>query len=320
MNKSKVIVPIMGAITILSIVALVVVLTMQSSSPTEDKILAKVNGQNITQDELFTLLYDQPTESGAAAGDLFLEQLVNDTVLRQQLKKTNTKVSDSELEERLDLEIENMVEMYGSRETLDMLLTQSGLTVDDLKDMMRDQLPDQIKMEKMFADEVDITDEEVAAFYEENKEQFMHQEQLELAHIVVAEEAEAEEVLAEVEAGEDFAALAKKHSIDSSADNGGALGWHASDEIVFQYGEEFAEAVSSLEVGELSSVIAGEDGYYIIKVTDSKDAGVQPLEEVHEQIEKGLYDEQIGSLVNEWVEEQFADADIEYMVEMGTKI
>lgn len=180
MTKQKISMLIMGAITLASIIALVVVLVTQSSDTENSgsKVLAKVNGKEITQDELFDILYDQPTQTGNPAGEQFLEQLVNDTVIRQELEKKNIEVTDAELEERIEIEMENIAAMYGgSREILDFMLEQSGMTEDDLKEMMKESLPDQIKLDKLFEDEVEVTEEDIATYYEENKAQFVLEDQ-----------------------------------------------------------------------------------------------------------------------------------------------
>jgi foldase protein PrsA len=76
----------------------------------------------------------------------------------------------------------------------------------------------------------------------------------------------AEEVLAKVKAGEDFATLAKQYSQDSTASNGGDLGYFAKGKMV----PEFEKAAFAMKAGEVSGLVKTVYGYHIIKVTDVK--------------------------------------------------
>lgn len=89
--------------------------------------------------------------------------------------------------------------------------------------------------------------------------------QVDASHILVADENLAKELKGKIEAGEDFAALAKQHSIDTgSAANGGALGLFGRGTMV----EAFEKAAFALKPGEISDVIQSQFGYHIIQVHD----------------------------------------------------
>ncbi len=144
---------------------------------------------------------------------------------------------------------------------------------------------------------VDLPDSEVEAYYEENKQtRFTGPEQWRASHILFktpagASEAaidavriKAETVLADVRTGGNFAELARQHSEDASAAEGGDLGWFAAGQMV----GEFENAVRSLTDGEVSDLIKSQFGYHIIQRTGHRPAGTRTLDEVRTEINRQL--------------------------------
>ena len=97
--------------------------------------------------------------------------------------------------------------------------------------------------------------------------------------------AKAEEVLKDVKAGKDFAALAKQHSADpGSAANGGDLGFFQQGQMV----GPFNDAAFSLAPGATSELVETDFGFHIIRVAEKKAGRTIPLEEVKPQVEQYL--------------------------------
>ncbi|WP_076418187.1 SurA N-terminal domain-containing protein [Colwellia sp. UCD-KL20] len=139
------------------------------------------------------------------------------------------------------------------------------------------------------AKDVMVSDDDVKAYYEENIKDFRQEEQRKISHILIEinddeakDKAEAESILAKINAGEDFAELAKKYSADTfSGENGGDLDWleRGSMDEVF---DEQAFALNG--VGDVSNVVKTEYGFHIIKLTDLKAEETQPLSDVFEEL------------------------------------
>ena len=128
-------------------------------------------------------------------------------------------------------------------------------------------------------EESDVTDADVQAYYDENQDQFT---QNCAAHILVEDEATAQDLLAQLDAGADFATLAEANSTDTgSAAQGGDLGCEAPGTFV----PEFEAAIDSATVGEVTDPVETEFGFHLILV-ESKD--VQPFDEVSDQIRTQL--------------------------------
>ncbi|MEG0920948.1 MAG: peptidylprolyl isomerase [Comamonas sp.] len=135
-----------------------------------------------------------------------------------------------------------------------------------------------------------MIDAQVKALYAAKRESFKAPEQVHVAHILVMDKddavakAKAEKLLAEAQAGADFAKLAKENSSDaSSAVKGGDLGLVAQGRMV----PEFEAAAFALDKpNQLSSVVKTQFGYHIIKLYEKKSARIKPLEEMRPELEK----------------------------------
>jgi len=137
-----------------------------------------------------------------------------------------------------------------------------------------------------------VTPAEVEADYRQNMARFSTPEQVRASHILFKTEGKdaavvekaAQAVLARVGAGEDFAALAKQFSEDSSAANGGDLDFSAREGWV----KEFSDAAFGQDVGEVSALVKSQFGFHIIKTTDKRPGATRTLAEARPQIEDQL--------------------------------
>ncbi|HBK86437.1 MAG TPA: hypothetical protein DDZ53_10445 [Firmicutes bacterium] len=128
--------------------------------------------------------------------------------------------------------------------------------------------------------EVTVSEEEAKTYYEEHRASFDQPEMIKVAHILVAEQAEAEMVLKEILQGADFALLAKQYSLDSeSAEQGGTLQWFSRGQME----PKFEEAAFALQPGQISPIIATSHGYHIIRAEGRDPAKEQTFEKVSKQ-------------------------------------
>ena len=298
-----------------------------------------------------------------------LDRLIADTLIEQKAKELGMRVSDKQIRDAITAMPEFQTEGSFDNERYLMLLRQNGFQPSDFRDYMRQQmtreqlsravqasdfsLPEEVSLAHRlqgqtrnadylivdsapFAASVELSDEEVQAFYNENISRFDTQERVNLAYVTLAvddlkadvsvseEEIEqayqdnialyktteerrvshiliefgddkdaakekAESLLAEVEQGADFAALAEANSADTfSAENGGDLDFITAGMMDPSF-DDAAFAISN--VGDTSEVIETEFGYHIIKLTELKPVEVTPLAEVRDEIEAQLLTE-----------------------------
>ena len=140
-----------------------------------------------------------------------------------------------------------------------------------------------------------VTDDETKAAYEKRKGEFKQDEEVRASHVLFKVEGEdqaawdaakkkADDVVSRARKGEDFAKLATTLSEDSSASNGGDLGFFGRDRMV----KAFEETAFALKVGSISDPVKSQFGWHVIKVTDKHEAGNMPLEEVRVQLDREL--------------------------------
>ncbi|MCX8514515.1 MAG: peptidylprolyl isomerase [Burkholderiales bacterium] len=147
----------------------------------------------------------------------------------------------------------------------------------------------QILQEKTAASS--ITDSQVLAKYNQMKKNAATQKQYEVSHILVKDLATAQDILAQLKKGANFADLAKKYSIDpGSKNNGGDLGWSDGSNYVPQ----FSGAIYKLQKGQYTTTpVKTQFGYHIIKLNDVKVGTnpVPPFDKVKDQIKQQLQSE-----------------------------
>ncbi|MGI6643142.1 MAG: peptidylprolyl isomerase [Bacillota bacterium] len=257
--------------------------------------VAVVNGRLITKE----MLYD---EMHKRIGNESLSNLIDSTLIMQEAALKNLKLTDSELKAQVDRLIE---EQYGSEENFESILSAYGLTRKEAEEEWRVYF----SARKVILAELNIQDDEVEAYFEENKDDFGQQESISVRLMTLATSDEANAVLAELKAGGDFASIAKEKSIDTAtSDMGGDMGWVVKGDLP----EELESIAFAMEKDDLSEPIETEDGWVIIQVTDRKEDKPAVFEEVKDQVRLRYEDLKVEERLPAWLSELRAKAKIEY--------
>lgn len=173
-----------------------------------------------------------------------------------------------------------------------------------------------------FLSDVSVRDDEIQTYYEDHRDQFHQEKQVKARHIlfrlgseasedeVKKTEATARSVLEKARKGEDFAALAKAHSQDGSAQAGGDLGWFTKDQMV----PAFAEAAFAMKAGEVSDLVRTPFGFHIIKVEDVRPEETVSIDKARPQIELNLKREKARDVAyrqaREFADGAYAEGDV----------
>lgn len=141
-----------------------------------------------------------------------------------------------------------------------------------------------------------VTDADVKARYDKEVAALPKQEEVHARHILVKTEDEAKDVIKQLDAGKDFAELAKEKSTDPNKDDGGDLGYFSRGRMV----KEFEDAAFALEKGTYSKTPVKTDfGYHVIKVEDKRDAPPPAFEQVQDQVRQLVMRDKYLALLNQ---------------------
>lgn len=287
---------LVAVLLVAAIIGTILFSTGMLSGKASDKVVARVGGEEISRDELYKLLEEQ-------YGQQVLSYLISEKIIELELKKQNIVVSEEEIQK----ELQEIVEQYGGQGQFDAALASYGYTIDNFKKDIESNL----KVEKLLEPEIEITEEEMKAYFETNKQAFNVEEQVKASHILVDSEEKAKEVENKLLAGEDFAELAKEYSKDTSnSENGGELGFFSRGEMV----PEFENAAFALEIGKISEPIKTEFGYHIIKVEEKKAAKEANYEESKAKIKENLFNEKLPTAYDTWYQEKSGEYKIENLL------
>jgi peptidyl-prolyl cis-trans isomerase C len=247
-----------------------------------------------------------------------LDDLINIRLVAHEGKARNIAVADADV----DTQIGKIRQQFKTEDEFKQALQQRALTLDDVKTETRTEILVTKTLEAEILPKITIAQTDLDNYYKSNPDQFKAPEQVRASHILIpvnssmtdAQKAEAktqaEGILKRVRAGEDFAALAKQYSKDSSAQSGGDLNYFERGKMV----PAFEQAAFSLKPGDVSEVVETPFGYHIIKVTDHKDAHTVPLAEVSDRLSEFLKQRKQQELTQTFIQSLHSKYKIEILI------
>jgi parvulin-like peptidyl-prolyl isomerase len=237
------------------------------------------------------------TPDFAQLRNAIVRSLVEQTEFEIAAEELEVQVSDADVEKRLEELKEQFFE--GDQAKYEAELEKQGLTDAQVRTDVRTRLLSERIFEEVTKD-VQVTDQEIQAYYDENKAQFETPASREVRHIVVKQKARADDIYRQLRQGGNFVALAKRYSTDQgSKAEGGKLTAQQGATV-----PEFDETAFELETGELSRPFKTQFGWHIVEATSAvKPKATQELSDVESQISDQLLEEQKNARINEWIEE-----------------
>ena len=285
-----------------------------------DRIVAIVNNDIITLSELnkSTQSYRQNIEasqnSGARKKELIaqlesdmLGQLVENVLTAQEAQKYGIEVQDRD--------IDNAVENFKKANNLDDErlkngLAAEGLTMEDYRKKMSDQIRQSMLINRAVRSKIIITDEDVSAYYNDHKDQFTGIKKFRLKNILTKNEPDIQAVVNKLKDKVSFAELAREYSIGSNASEGGELGLFD----ISSFSDDIRNAIQGLKKGEFTQVLKTGSAFQIIYVDDIIMEGSQNAEQAAGKIQNILYRAQGEKQFREWMESLKKNAHIKLML------
>lgn len=277
----------------------------EAISPT----LLQVDGRSLSLDE-FRQEFEQTLPAGQVLSDEERRALQRDFLIqiidrelnlaeaqRLQISVTPQEVETAFSEHRRDYPDAEFAEMLAERK----------ITPEGWKEELRKRLLLEKVVRQVVYDPLEVSDDEIAAYYESHRDDFDQPAQVRARQIVVASKEEGERLLGQLRRGEEFATLAAAHSLSPDAEQGGDLGFFAKGDMP----QEFDDTVFTLPVGRLSDLVKSEYGYHVFRVEERREAVQLTLEAVHEEIHDRLLSEKKDVAYQRWLQQLRAKAVID---------
>ena len=239
-----------------------------------------------------------------------LEQAIGAKLLLDQAQRLDLPVTAKDV----DAEVARVVQQVGGEENYKKALAAQGISEADFRKELEKGARVNMLVNQACAHVADPTEDEVTAFYEAHKAEYVEPHQVLCQHILVKGSNDAaldkiKEIRERIVNDKaDFAEEAKKHSDCPSGAQGGSLGWFGRGMMV----PEFDKAAFEMKKGEVSGIVTTEFGYHIIYKADEKGGGQQTIVDVHDQIKDLLRHEARGKAMDAYVAELREKATIEY--------
>ncbi|MDH5444571.1 MAG: peptidylprolyl isomerase [Gammaproteobacteria bacterium] len=253
----------MRLITRITCLGLFLVVGFQSTAMAADKTVATVNGKKIGQQQydqfISVLKAKNPKFDVGSNRQAIINELVNREILFQEAKKQKVdkdpKIAYVLEQQRVDLMVKALV--------------QKALSKDPVKEK---------QLKKLYKEKV------AGANLQEYKAR----------HILLKTEDEAKTIIAKLDAGGDFAELAKEKSTGPSAKSGGDLGWFRPAQMV----PPFSRAVAEMKKGEhTSKPVKTNFGWHVIKLEDSRKSEPPKFDDVKKQLEASVNQQRLQDYV-----------------------
>jgi peptidyl-prolyl cis-trans isomerase C len=260
-----------------------------------------------------------------------LEKQVLENLVRIQLLLTKATAEDkTKGKETCDKRFEEIKTRAGSEDTLNRQLKSVGTTQEELKAKMTDECTAEVVLDHEL--KVQVTDDEIKKFYEDNPAEFEQPEMVRISHILLAtkdpstgtelpEDKKAakrrlvEDLLKRAKAGEDFEKLVKQYSEDPvTKDKGGEYTFaRASADPRRAMVKEFEDAAFRLKTNELSEIVTTQYGFHIIKLLEKIPAHKTPLTEISSKIKDHLKQVAIQKQLPDYIARLKKDANVEVL-------
>jgi peptidyl-prolyl cis-trans isomerase SurA len=284
----------------------------------QDRVIAVVNNDAITLGELQETMvaYRQESRQRGVTNDAelakqLLPKIIDNRLQLQEADREKVVVEDSEVNDEL---AERVKTTYGAKsvEDFERLLKEQGVTIESVRKRLRDSLRVQKVIRRKVALRVSVTDQEIAQYLEENRAKLETGLSYHARHILILPEEgaaddaaweaariKADMIRSQAAAGADFAELARQHSKDASARDGGDLGALKRGEL----SQEIETEILALQARGVSAPYRSPLGWHVFKLESKDSLEGDGLVRAKLQIREILFREKYETRLEAWLKE-----------------
>lgn len=265
-----------------------------------DKVVATVNGEPVTLSELerilqpvykqFEQIYkgEELEEAEKRARHELLEQLIENKIILQKAREEGVMITEAAMEE----ELADIKDKFGSMEEFQKALEKEGLTLEQYKKDLTEQLTIRAMIEREVVSKAKVSPEEIEEYYNKHKDEFTSPEMVHIGHILIKNnEKKIQDIYKQIGEGKDFSELANKYS------EAGDPGFIPIDQLK----PELRQIVDSLKPGEYSKIIKTDIGWHIIKLLEKKEPEPIPLSSAWDELEDKLFRKKLTQEHKKWI-------------------
>ena len=293
----------------------------------------RVNGVDISYQRYIGFYMEYQREQGVAVGArgdqlpllTRLRKEAMDLLIEQELVIQAAEAKGIEVApEEIDAAVAEVSAPFKTPEEFNYRIESEGYNADSYREHMRRMIAAAKYLDGVRADAMNVSDEELEAYYRDNEIRLTLPEQVRVRHILLSwkplgkpdDKAALYEqmnvILEKARNGEDFAELAREYSDDSTRVDGGDVGLFHRGQMV----PAFEAAAFSLQPGEISDIVETPFGLHIIKLEERKQARLLPLDEVREQLREHMIKEKLDVVVAEETARLREQAKVEILIPM----
>ena len=324
--------PFAPALALLMVLGLLVSCPCLTALPADAKILdqvvATVNEDLITQSELNEgvelYMHQLDKMQNRSLSDMerksierrMLEEIIDKTIMENYAQDMGIGAT----KEEIDRAIEDVIVRANITQTqLQQALERDGIRYEEYRDQIQNQIIKAKLIHREVGSRIEIKEAEIESYYLDHPEEFSTEEGVMLRHVLlplppkpdptVIEEnrKKALNIQQEIQSGMPFEEAAAKYSLDTTAAQGGRLGFFRKGDM----NPEMEQAVWALKEGEVSGPIRSQIGIHLIKLEEKTSGEPRPLEKVRETIREKLYEEAAERQFEDWRKELRKNAHIE---------
>jgi len=275
--------------------SLLLATTATAAAPKAPAVLAIVNGVPIKRVEMMDRAWKQ-------YGTAVLNDTIDDILIHQASKFLAVKPDAQEVAARL----RRIMSQFPDEATFSARLAATGTSLPQL----RGQIEEQVLRENLVAKAkgLQVTEAELKAAFDANKDRLASPDAIRIRHIVVANEKEAADFLIAIKAGADFAKLASQVSLDNGTkDRGGDAGFLSHGMLL----PELEKAISGLKPGQVAGPVKTPLGYHLLKVEEIRPAAPAVFDNVKGELRASLLADKVSKAWPDFLRELRAKAKIE---------